>query len=148
MCGKVSPEEGARLKLGWFENMGNIFGVCGKILYLDGEAVAYSQFAPPKYVENIREYERHVLPVGKNSMIITCLYVREGYRGRRFGQRLLDSVVEEVRRRGEKTLETYARDDSANNPSGPTQFYLGRGFKRVGKRRWGESCFSLLRLNL
>ncbi len=147
-CGKVSSTEGSNLKLQWFERMWKIFGSCGKILYMNDKAVAYCQFAPPHHIENIGEYEKYIHAVSEDSVIITCLYVKEGYRGNGLGRRILENVIEEIRRKGYKLIETFARDDSSDNPSGPSRFYLANGFEKVACKTWENARFSLLRLKL
>jgi len=147
-CSKASSKEKAKIKLEWFKKVSSVFGTCGKILYANRNPVAYCQFAPPQDIENIKEYEKHVSSASRDDVIITCLYIRGGYRGRGFGQNLLMNIIEETRKKGCKFLETYARDDSNNNPSGPTEFYLDKGFKIIESKKWENASFSLLRLNL
>ena len=57
---------------------------------------------------NIKEYEKFIAPTDEDSVVITCLYVKEGYRGRGFGKILLKYVIEEIRKRGFRIVETYA----------------------------------------
>lgn len=147
-CSKVSSEERTKIKLEWFKEISGVFGTCGKILYVNGKPVAYSQFALPQDIKNIKEYEKGVSPASRDGVIITCLYVREGYRGRGFGQNLLENIIEEIKKKECKTVETYTRDDSNNNPSGPTEFYLNKRFKIIESKKWKNVSFSLLRLNL
>jgi len=124
------------------------FGSCGEILYVDDQGVAYRQFAPPRYIANIKEYEKFIAPADEDNVVITCLYVKEGYRGRGFGKILLKCVIEEIRKRGFRIVETYVRDDSSNNPSGPTRLYLDYGFEKVASREWERAHFSLPRMSL
>ena len=145
---KTGFEDSERLKSEWFSKMKETFDSCGEILYIDGKAVAYCQFAPPRYIANIKEYEKFIAPTDEDSVVITCLYVKEGYRGRGFGKSLLKYVIEEIRKRGFRIVETYARDDSSNNPSGPTRLYLDYGFEKVASGEWERAHFSLLRLSL
>ena len=40
-----------------------------------------------------------------------------------------DAVIADLRDRGFKAVETFARRGFANNPSGPIELYLKKGFK-------------------
>ncbi|RLI38377.1 hypothetical protein DRO64_11745, partial [Candidatus Bathyarchaeota archaeon] len=42
---------------------------------------------------------------------------------------LLKSIIFDMKARGLSGIETVARKDSANNPSGPLKFYLKNGFE-------------------
>lgn len=136
------------MKQDWFKETQGVFGCCGKILYVDGEPVAYSQYTLPDLFENAREYSQHLFPVSGDGVLISCLYVKEGYRGRGLGTRLLRSVLKDLRKRGYEAVETYTRDDSPNNCSGPTVFYLRNGFTKLKTKKWGETRFSLVRVEL
>lgn len=68
-----------------------------------------------------------------------------GARGKGPGKGLLDKVITDLRKRGFKAVETFARKDSANNPSGPIEFYLRGGFHVEEEI---NSDFALVRLNL
>jgi hypothetical protein len=48
---------------------------------------------------------------------------------------LLENIIEEIRKKERKTVETYTRDNSNNNPSGPTEFYLDKGFKIIESKK-------------
>ncbi|RLF38919.1 MAG: hypothetical protein DRN21_04380 [Thermoplasmata archaeon] len=148
LFGKITAEEAAKLKLDWFESAAESFGPCGIILYSGGEPVAYCQFGPPGYFENIKEYESRISPTSEEAVLITCLYVRPGYRGKGNGRKLLQYLIRECKNRGIKAIETYARDDSDDNPSGPTPLYLSMGFKTIKSKKWGDLSLSLLRLDL
>jgi len=146
---EVSPEKGERIKSEWFETTAALFNPCGKLLYVDDEPAAYCQYAPPQYVPGILEYGKLADCVDKGGVMITCLYVPEPHQRKGLGRRLLKEVVEELRSRGYKAVETFACDDSANNCSGPTKFYLAQGFMVVQTETFpGGMSFSLVRLEL
>jgi len=114
----------------WFVQTRKEFGTCGKIAYYNGEPVAYAQFAPSTRLPNTSHYESQ--PVGKledGVIFISCLYVADRtMRGRGLGEALLKNVVEDLRRRGFKAVETFARRGNPDNPSGPLEFYVKNGF--------------------
>ena len=41
---------------------------------------------------------------------------------------MLDIVLSNLQKRGYSAIETFARKDSENNPTGPLEFYLKNGF--------------------
>lgn len=145
---KVTEHEAIKIKRDWFKRTQEIFASCGKILYVDGKAVGYSQYAPPGLVEHVAEYSQELFPPSPDAILISCLYIREGHQGRGLGDRLLQAVIKNLRERDYQAVETYSRDDSANNCSGPTKFYLKNGFKLLKTKRWENATFSLMRLGL
>jgi len=66
-------------------------------------------------------------------------------RRRGVGKLLLQNIVEDLRRRGFKAIETFARRSEANNPSGPMAFYIRNGFHVKDKT---NPDFPLMRLYL
>lgn len=46
-----------RKKLGWLKNTNKEFGNCGKLIYVDGKAVGYAQFAQPRFLPNSNNYQ-------------------------------------------------------------------------------------------
>jgi len=106
------------------------FGTCGKIVYFNGKPVAYAQFAPSARFPSIGIYESK--PVGKveeGVIFLSCLYIADKtMRGRGLGEALLKNIVDDLKRRGFKAVETFARRGDPNNPSGPLEFYIKNGF--------------------
>lgn len=117
-------------KRGWFVKTVKEFGTCGKIAYCDGRPVAYAQFAPSEVLPNTAHYESQ--PVGKSEegvVFLSCLYIANGeLRGKGLGKALLENIIEDLRRRGFKVIETFARKGNSDNPSGPLEFYIKKGF--------------------
>jgi len=134
-------------KATWFLKTLEEFGDCGKIIYVDSKSVGYTQYSTANRLPNIQEYGAKKLGTAKESAVfISCLYIcDESFRGKGLGERLLGKVVADLRKRGFKTVETFARKDSANNPSGPVEFYLRKGFHVKEEL---DSDFALVRLNL
>jgi len=114
----------------WFVQTLKEFGTCGKIVYYNGKPVAYAQFAPSARLPNTGHYESQ--PVGKleeGVVFLSCLYVADKrLRGRGLGEELLKNIIDELKRRGFKAVETFARRGTSNNPSGPLEFYIKNGF--------------------
>jgi len=114
----------------WFVQTLKEFGTCGKIAYYSGKPVAFAQFAPSQRLPNTSHYESQ--PVGKleeGVVFISCLYIADNMlRGKGFGEALLKNIIEDLRRRGFKAVETFARRGNSDNPSGPLEFYIKNGF--------------------
>lgn len=148
--GKKGPQQKAALeikKFEWFEKTLEEFGTCGKIVYHDGEPVAYAQYAPSTRLPNVNTYESKI--VGKleeGVVFLSCLYIAdERLRGEGIGKLLLQNIIEDLRRRGFKAVETFARRSQADNPSGPMDFYVKNGFHIKDKT---NPEFPLMRLFL
>jgi GNAT superfamily N-acetyltransferase len=117
-------------KLEWFTRTVREFGTCGKIAYCDGKPVAYAQFAPSRRLPNTDHYKSH--PVGKSEegvVFLSCLYVtNKELRRKRIGETLLKNIINDLRSRGFKAIETFARSGNPENPSGPLEFLIKNGF--------------------
>jgi len=131
----------------WFIQTLKEFGTSGKIVYFKGKPVAYAQFAPSARLPNTSHYESQ--PVGKleeGVIFISCLYVADStMRGKGLGEALLKNIIEDLKKRGFTAVETFARRDSSENPSGPLEFYIKNGF--IVKDRTNPE-FPLVRLYL
>lgn len=119
-----------RKKREWFVRTMREFGTCGKIVYYDDKSVAYAQFAPSERLPNTGHYESH--PVGKleeGVVFLSCLYIADKeFRGKGLGETLLRSIIDDLKRREFKAIETFARRGNSDNPSGPLEFYTRNGF--------------------
>ncbi len=108
----------------------NEFGSCGKILYDSNTPVGYAEYGPSSRFPRIKEYTSQ--PVGKieeGVVFLSCLYIADrNLRRKGLGEKLLESIIADLTRRTFKALETFARKGSSNNPSGPVEIYLKRGF--------------------
>ncbi|MEM2979776.1 MAG: GNAT family N-acetyltransferase [Thermoproteota archaeon] len=145
-CVDPSRESRERMlakKLSWLRSVRNLFGDCGKIMYVDGKPVGYAQYASPKTLPLSAEYSSG--PPSGDAVLISCLFIaHKEYRGRGLGKQLLQSIIEDLRKRGVKAIETFARRNNPDNPSGPVEFYLKNGFRIFRD----DSEFPLMRLEL
>jgi GNAT superfamily N-acetyltransferase len=114
----------------WFTQTMKEFGTCGKVVYQEGVPVAFAQYAPSMRLPGIKTYESK--PVGKleeGVVFLSCLFIRdEPMRRKGVGKLLLQNIVEDLRRRGFKAIETFACRSGTDNPSGPMMFYVKNGF--------------------
>jgi GNAT superfamily N-acetyltransferase len=114
-------------KLEWLRLVQAEFGPCGKLLYLNGRPVGYAQYAPARFLPNSKNYPAG--PVSEDAVLIACLFIPEPrWRGQGLGNLLLQAILDELSGRGIRAVETFARRGSAENPSGPLEFYLRHGF--------------------
>lgn len=123
-------EELTAKKRRWILHTMREFGNCGKILYHNTVPVGYAEYAPSGRFPQIEKYRSQ--PIGtldEGVVFLSCLHIVEQHlRGKGLGTQLLSTVITDLRRRGFKAVETYARAGSPNNPSGPVELYLNRGF--------------------
>lgn len=114
----------------WFEQTLKELGACGKVVYYNSTPVAYAQYASSSRFPNIRAYEsEHVGKFEEGVVFLSCLYVTDQTMRRKgIGEMLLQKIIEDMRRLGFKAIETFARRDEDNNPSGPMAFYIRNGF--------------------
>lgn len=115
-------------KLAWLRRARAEFGECGRLLYVQGEAVGYAQYAPARLLPHAATYPAG--PVSSDAVFLSCLFIPgKAHRRRGWGGVLLQSILEGLRARGVEAVETFARRGSAENPSGPVEFYLAHGFR-------------------
>jgi len=127
---RVNSEEASKHKKNWFIETLDSFGVCGKILYVNDEAVAYSQFAPYHLLPQTKNYGCRLEEVRNDIVFLSCLFIcKPEYRRIGLGSRLLRDILSSLRANSFNEIETIARKDSANNPSGPLEFYLKHNFQ-------------------
>jgi len=130
-------------KLAWLKRVNSEWGNCGKIAYSDGQPIGYAQYAPARYLPRSADYDSG--PASEDAVLISCLFIpNRAFRGIGIGSRLLLSIVDDLRQRREKAIETFARKGSADNPSGPVELYLTQGFAIFRD----DKEFPLARLNL
>lgn len=140
--GKEKMEDLLEKKLSWLRKTNKIFGNCGMIAYVDGKPAGYAQYALPKLLPNSANY---LLQPSDDAILISCLFIPEKkLRRSGVGSHILQSIIDDLRKRGAKAVETFARKGRLENPSGPMEFYLRNGF-RVYKN---EKEFPLMRLDL
>jgi len=135
------------MKAAWFLETLEEFGDCGKILYAENKPIGYVQYSTSNRFPNIKEYRVKKLGTAEeNVAFISCLYIsEEKFRGKGLGEKLLDEVITNLKKRGFKAVETLARRNSANNPSGPIGLYRRKGFQ---VKEEIDSDFALVRLDL
>jgi len=124
---ELKPEMMHR-KREWFNKAIREFGNCGFIAYLDGVPIGFIQYALTRFFPRVKDYASG--PSSEDAVFLTCLYISdENSRGRGLGTLMLEKLIAELRKRKFKAVETFARKNSENNPSGPLELYLKHNFE-------------------
>jgi hypothetical protein len=140
---KRQKEDMIKKKLKWLKDTRTKFGNCGKMICVNERPVGYSQYAPPEFLPRSKDYQSG--PPSRDAVLISCLFIpNEEFRGMGLGSRVLLSIIAELRERGIKAVETFARKGSSENPSGPVGLFLRKGFRIFRD----DPEFPLLRMEL
>jgi len=93
---KGREEELFHKKLAWLRRVRREFGECGKLLYVDKEAVGYAQYAPARSLPNAAAYPAG--PVSADAVFLACLFIaRKENRGQGLGSLLLEAILADLR---------------------------------------------------
>jgi GNAT superfamily N-acetyltransferase len=139
---RLKPENETE-KQEWVRKVIAEFGPSIQTSYLDGEPIGFVQYAPARFFPRTKEYVSE--QPSEDAVFIACLYiVKKEARGNGFGSKMLEQLLADLRKRGYKTVETFARKSSAENPSGPLRLYVKHDFKVKNE----EDDFPLVRLEL
>ncbi len=140
---KAQPElERARaLKQAW---IGKRAGVAagGFVAYDHDEPVGFCHYAASPFFPMLREYQCG--EADENSLFIACLYVAPAAQRQGIGQRLRARVEAQAIREGFSAVETIARTESTDNPSGPLLFWTNNRYTVISSQ--GE--YALVRKTL
>jgi GNAT superfamily N-acetyltransferase len=127
----------------WFEKTWQEWGGCGFLALVSGSPAGYVQYAPARLFPGFYEYDYGMERPPDDEVLVSCLHVPVSFRGFGIGRRLLGRVVDDARGRELGPVWTYARIDSADNPSGPLDLYLRSGFVEVATSVREEGpCFA------
>jgi len=90
--------------------------------------IGFIQYAPAKFFPRVKEYAAG--PPSEDAVFIACLYItNKEARRKGLGTSILENLIVELKERGFKAVETFARKSSEDNPSGPLRFYLKHNFR-------------------
>jgi len=125
---KTLKPEMEREKREWFSKVIREFGNCGFIAYSSGVPIGFVQYAPPRFFPRVKEYASG--PPNEDVVFLACLYIaNKEVRGKGLGTAMLRELLAELRKGKFKAVETFARENSVDNPSGPVELYLKNGFE-------------------
>ena len=128
----LPSEEARNLKRVWLDTHCGEHNL-GKVFYLKFEAAGFVQYGPTRLYPQSLRYQAG--PVSADAMLITCLYVVPANRGRGLARDLLRHAEAAGRQYGYAAVETFARRDNSNNPSGPLGLYLANGYEVLRDER-------------
>ncbi|MFN8621978.1 MAG: GNAT family N-acetyltransferase [Chloroflexota bacterium] len=124
---------GVPRKLALLDRGRSVFGSYAKVLLMDDEPVAYTQFGPlsayPR-AQRLRELYRQ-LPDAPLPAVITCIATTAEARGRGLGKRLVLAVCDDLASRGFAAIEAYpdlTQPEDATSAARPA-FWEGCGFR-------------------
>jgi len=140
---KTSENQAEKIRQNWLLRVQREEGISGYIAYADGTPVGFVQVASARYFPRLKEYT-NATP-NQDAVLLACLYIpQKENRNKGYGTQILKNLIAELRQRGFKAVETFARKSSGENPSGPLGFYLKNGFKITHN----DADFPLVRLEL
>ena len=124
-------ETAAACKEAWWQATQLEWGTPGKIAYVDGEPVAYACFGPAEHFARTR---RFAATVSDDALLLAALWVHPAHRHAGLAKALLQSVLREASRRGNRAVEAFATrtpafDGLLSTCLLPEDFLLASGFE-------------------
>ncbi len=113
----------------WVASVQREWGDCGRLAYVDGEAIGFAKYAPPRYFPQVQR-----MPAGlpsDDAVLLACLHVGPDVRHAGVGKVLVQAVLRDLASRGEKVVEAYAAVDAVDRKATPmmtVEFLLRQGF--------------------
>jgi GNAT superfamily N-acetyltransferase len=90
--------EAAGEKEAWLSRVLLDWGSCGRVAYVDGEAVGCVVYAPPLYFPGADVMP--TAPVGEDAVLLATVFVHPDHAGGGIGRMLMQSVVKDLIKRG------------------------------------------------
>jgi GNAT superfamily N-acetyltransferase len=128
-CGVTGDAE---LLRAWVSRVSSEWGDCGRVAYVDGEAIGFAKYAPARYFPQAVN-----MPTGlpsEGAVLLACLHVGADVRHAGVGKVLVQAVMRDLASRGEKVVEAYAAVDVVDRKATPmmtVEFLLRQGFAVV-----------------
>lgn len=119
------------------------WGSCGRVVYVDEQAVGFVLYAPPAYVP--RSFAFPTSPVSPDAVQLMTASLLPEYQGQGLGRVIVQTVAKDLLRRGFKAIEAFG-DSRWKEPACviPAEHLLAVGFKTVRPHH----SFPRLRLEL
>lgn len=117
---------------GWVREVMSGWGDCGRIVYIDGDAIGFAKYAPARYFP--RAAHMAAGAPSEDAVLLACLHVGADARDVGLGKLLLQAVLRDLASRGERAVEAYASTEPLDRRSTPmitVEFLLGQGFTVV-----------------
>lgn len=127
----------------WFSEVTNAFGNCIKVAHFNAAQIGFIQYASAKFFPRVNEYASG--PPTDDAVFLACLYiVNKEFRKKGLGTTMLKDLIAQLKKEGFKAVETFARKNSAENPSGPLSLYLKHNFRiKIDKDDFPLVCLKL-----
>jgi GNAT superfamily N-acetyltransferase len=147
----VRSGQSALEKEAWISAVLLEWGSCGRVIYVDGQAVGYVLYAPPAYVPRSRAFPTS--PVSGDAVQLMTGWVRPGYQSQGLGRTMAQSVAKDLLARGFKAIEAFGDGDGGKRHGAPgrrpgcvlpVEYLLAVGFEVVRP----HPAFPRLRLEL
>jgi GNAT superfamily N-acetyltransferase len=125
-CGSTADKERLRE---WIGEVTTQWGDCGRIAYVDGEAIGFVKYAPAAFFPQVRHMAAG--PPSDDAVLLACLHVASDVRHAGLGKVLLQAALRDLASRGERAIETYAAVDPMDRRRTPmmtVEFLLRQGF--------------------
>lgn len=90
--------EAAKEKEAWLSRVLLDWGSCGRVAYVDGEAVGFVLYAPPLFFPGAEAMP--TAPVGEDAVLLATALVLPDHAGGGIGRMLMQSVVKDLIKRG------------------------------------------------
>ncbi|CAN5297542.1 GNAT family N-acetyltransferase [soil metagenome] len=128
--------EGAAEKEAWLSRVLLEWGSCGRVVYVDGQAVGFAAYAPATYFPGASTLPTS--PPSEDAVLLSTALVLPDHRGGGLGRMLMQGVVKDlVKRGGIRALEAFGdarapRRGALADPDAcilPVDYLLRVGFK-------------------
>jgi len=132
-CMYYQSEKGTKKnKKNWFMKMRKKYGNVGKVLYFKGEPVGFSQFAPKKEFKKLEELKKGSTKT--DAWYISCIAIKNEFRGNGLGNILLKSVIDDLKKRNIRKIHACGKvkGDASHFSSGYWSMYKKLGFYQIG----------------
>lgn len=127
----ADPDVDARFeKEEWFSSTLLEWGVCGKLLVEDGEALAFAEYAPSTLFPRLGEFPAARAASADAAYLAYC-FAKEGHRGRGLGSRLVREVARDLVDRGLRAVEAIGDRAWDGGWVLPFEFLAANGFAVV-----------------
>jgi GNAT superfamily N-acetyltransferase len=115
----IRSGEGCSEKEAWVSRVLLEWGSCGRVAYVDGEAVGYVLYAPPTFLPGADAFP--TAPVSEDAVLLATAMVLPEHAGSGLGRVLMQTVVKDlVKRGGIRALEAFGDNRAATRHGDPT----------------------------
>jgi ribosomal protein S18 acetylase RimI-like enzyme len=121
----------------WFSRKGEHHGSVGKLLYAEGEEkpIGFIQFGPIKEFNTAQLFYLKNGDSPKDGWCITCLMIDNRYRGKGLAGQLVKKVLNELKKKGVKSVDTYPAVKASidDTSAGTVELWQKFGFQIIAE---------------